>query len=90
MQAESRMPYEINASRRHRIPKACCRVKKWLDYDAALPRRGDLTVRVTPAATIRLDAASQRPTRVPSAIFPDRCRDGRAAAAGVWPTLAPD
>jgi transposase len=44
------MPYKVNEKRRHRIPKARYRVKNWRDYDAALRRRGDLTVWVTPAA----------------------------------------
>jgi hypothetical protein len=44
------MPYKVNQERRHRIPKARYRVKNWRDYDAALRRRGDLTVWVTPAA----------------------------------------
>jgi hypothetical protein len=49
-EAESRMPYKVNEKRRHRIPKARYRVKNWHSYDAALRRRGDLTVWVTPAA----------------------------------------
>jgi transposase len=44
------MPYKVNEKRRHRIPKARYRVQNWRDYDAALCRRGDLTVWVTPAA----------------------------------------
>ena len=44
------MSYKINQDRRHKIPKARYRVKNWRDYDAALCRRGDLTVWVTPAA----------------------------------------
>ena len=44
------MPYKVNEKRRHRIPKARYRVKNWRSYDAALRRRGDLTVWVTPAA----------------------------------------
>jgi hypothetical protein len=44
------MPYKVNEKRRHRIPKARYRVQNWRDYDAALRRRGDLTVWVTPAA----------------------------------------
>ena len=38
------MPYKFNASRRHKIPKARYRVTNWPEYDAALVRRGDLTV----------------------------------------------
>ena len=44
------MPYKVNETRRHKIPKARYRVKNWHSYDAALRRRGDLTVWVTPAA----------------------------------------
>jgi transposase len=44
------MPYKVNEKRRHKIPKAHYRVQNWRDYDAALRRRGDLTVWVTPAA----------------------------------------
>ncbi len=45
------MPYKVNEKCRHRIPKACYRVKNWYSYDAALRRRGDLKVLVTPAAS---------------------------------------
>jgi transposase len=41
------MPYKVNQERRHRIPKAHYHVKNWRGYDAALRRRGDLTVWVT-------------------------------------------
>src|SRR5271169_229341 len=44
------MPYKFNASRRHKIPKARYRVTNWPDYDAALMRRGDLTVWFTEEA----------------------------------------
>ncbi|EIM26446.1 hypothetical protein MicloDRAFT_00029950 [Microvirga lotononidis] len=44
------MPYKVNEKRRHKIPKARYCVQNWRDYDAALRRRGDLTVWVTPAA----------------------------------------
>jgi transposase len=44
------MPYKANEKRRHKIPKARYRVKNWRDYDAALRRRGDLTVWVTAEA----------------------------------------
>ena len=44
------MPYKVNEKRRHRIPKARYRVKNWRSYDAALRRRGGLSVWVTPAA----------------------------------------
>jgi hypothetical protein len=38
------MPYKFNESRRHKIPKARYRVTNWPAYDAALVRRGSLTV----------------------------------------------
>src|SRR5271157_4969814 len=38
------MPYKFNESRRHKIPKARYRVTNWPEYDAALVRRGGLTV----------------------------------------------
>jgi transposase len=41
------MPYKFNESRRHKIPKARYRVTNWPDYDAALVRRGSLTVWIT-------------------------------------------
>jgi len=37
------MPYKVNESRRHKIPRARYRVENWAAYDAALRRRGDLT-----------------------------------------------
>jgi Transposase DDE domain len=45
------MPYKANEPRRHRIPKARYRIENWAEYDAALRRRGGLTVWVTPEAT---------------------------------------
>ena len=44
------MPYKFNASRRHKIPMARYRVTNWPEYDAALMRRGDLTVWFTEEA----------------------------------------
>jgi Transposase DDE domain len=41
------MPHKFNECRRHKIPKARYRVANWPDYDAALVRRGSLTVWVT-------------------------------------------
>jgi Transposase DDE domain len=38
------MPYKFNESRRHKIPKARYRVTNWPEYDAALIRRGSVTV----------------------------------------------
>lgn len=44
------MPYKANENRRHKIPKARYRVENWAAYDAALRRRGDLRIWVTPEA----------------------------------------
>ena len=38
------MPYKFNEGRRHEFSKARYRVTNWPDYDAALVRRGELTV----------------------------------------------
>ncbi len=44
------MPDKANEPRRHKIPRARYRVANWAAYDAALRRRGDLTLWVTPEA----------------------------------------
>src|SRR5450631_702410 len=44
------MPYKFNQGRRHKIPKAKYRVTNWPEYDAALVRRGNLTVWVAEEA----------------------------------------
>jgi hypothetical protein len=44
------MPYKFNESRRHKIPTAKYRVTNWPEYDAALVRRGSLTVWMTEEA----------------------------------------
>src|ERR1700676_2967965 len=44
------MPYKFNEARRHKIPKAKYKVMNWADYNAALIRRGSLTVWVTDEA----------------------------------------
>ena len=44
------MPYKANADRRHKIPRARYRVTNWPEYDAALVRRGSLTLWVTEEA----------------------------------------
>jgi hypothetical protein len=45
-----RYTYKANAERRHKIPRARYRVTNWPDYDAALVRRGSLTLWVTEEA----------------------------------------
>ena len=44
------MPHKLNDDRRHKFAKAKYRVTNWSDYDAALVRRGDLTVWLTEEA----------------------------------------
>ena len=44
------MPFKLNATRRHRIPKQRHRVTNWAEYDAGLRARGSLTVWFTPEA----------------------------------------
>src|SRR3954453_10150446 len=44
------MPDKANADRRHKIPSARYRVMNWPEYDAALVRRGSLTVWITEEA----------------------------------------
>jgi hypothetical protein len=44
------VPFKANAARRHRIPKQRHKVTNWVAYDAALRRRGSLTVWFTEAA----------------------------------------
>src|SRR5712671_4552724 len=44
------MPYKFNESRRHKIPRARYQVTNWPEYDAALVRRGGITVWFTEEA----------------------------------------
>ena len=44
------MPYKFNEARRHKFPKAKYSVTNWPEYDAALVRRGSLTVWLTDEA----------------------------------------
>jgi Transposase DDE domain len=44
------MPYQANAARRPKFPKARYQVKNWSEYDQALQQRGSLTLWVTPEA----------------------------------------
>jgi hypothetical protein len=81
------MPYKANEDRRHKIPRAHYRVGNWAAYDAALRRRGDLTIWVTAEA---MDTGIHRPARSTTAILRDCCRDGPDAAAGFWAAVAPD
>ena len=44
------MPYKFHENRRHKFPKARYRVTNWPEYDAALVRRGSLTLWFTEEA----------------------------------------
>jgi hypothetical protein len=44
------MPYKFNEARRHKIPTAKYKVTNWPEYEAALVRRGSLTVWMTEEA----------------------------------------
>jgi transposase len=54
------MPYKFNESRRHKIPKAKYRVANWPDYEAALIKRGSLTVWITEEAIAAWQAPATR------------------------------
>ena len=51
------MPHKANAGRRHHIPRPKRRVTNWAEYDAALRRRGSLTVWFTEEAIASWRAA---------------------------------
>jgi hypothetical protein len=44
------MPHKHNADRRHHIPKMAFKVQNWPEYEAALRRRGSLTLWIEGAA----------------------------------------
>jgi hypothetical protein len=54
------MPYKVNEPRRHRILKARYKIENWAEYDAALHRRGSLTLLVTPEAIAAWAPAASR------------------------------
>ena len=56
------MPFKANAAGRHHIPRQRQRVTNWPEYDAALRRRGSVTVWVTDEA-IAAWQAEPRTTR---------------------------
>ncbi|CAO3356309.1 hypothetical protein [Azospirillum palustre] len=64
------MPYKANEPRRHKIPRARYRVENWAAYDAALRRRGDLTIWVSPEAI-----AAWTPPATGRRGRPSRCSD---------------
>src|SRR5215218_829177 len=50
------VPFKANADRRHHIPRQRHRVTNWSEYDAALRRRGSLTVWFTDEAVAAWEA----------------------------------
>jgi transposase len=54
------MPYKFTESRRHKFSKARYRVTNWPEYDAALVRRGSLTVWFTEEAVAARHALATR------------------------------
>jgi hypothetical protein len=52
------MPYKFNEGRRHKIPKIKYRVTNWPEYDAALVRRGSLTIWLTEEAIAAWQASA--------------------------------
>ena len=59
------MPYKFNQPRRHKIPTTKYRVTNWPDYDAALVRRGALTVWFTDGRALQVLAYVARAARTP-------------------------
>ncbi|ANP89315.1 IS5 family transposase [Rhizobium leguminosarum] len=64
------MPHKHNAARRHHIGKMKFKVTNWAEYEAALRRRGSLTVWMTPEALIGW-AAPRRRTRGGQPLYSD-------------------
>ena len=58
------MPYKFHESRRHKFPKARYRVTNWPEYDAALVRRGGLTLWFTEEAVAAWRALVPRDSKV--------------------------
>ena len=83
------MPYKANADRRHKIPKMRYRVTNWPDYDAALVRRGSLTLWITEEAL----AAWHAPVtgkRGGQPVYSDLAIETSGPSSGVSPAAAPD
>jgi hypothetical protein len=54
------MPYKFTEGRRHKFSKARYRLTNWPEYDAALVRRGILTLWFTEEAVAALHAPASR------------------------------
>jgi hypothetical protein len=83
------MPSKFNEGRRHKFPRARYRVTNWPDYDAALVRRGELTVWLTEEAIASWYARRLESVAVNRSIR--NCHRYRTyALPGVPPTAASD
>lgn len=65
------MPYKANGARRHKFTKAKYHVTSWPEYDAALVRRGSLTVWVTDEAVAAWHAPSAGGKRGGQRVYSD-------------------
>ncbi len=60
------MPFKLNTTPHHRIPKQCFRLTNWPAYQARLRRRSDLTFRLDEASPAGwLASRRTRPGRQP-------------------------
>src|SRR5215469_418522 len=84
------MPYKFNEPRRHEIPTAKCRVMNWPDYDAALVRRGALTVWFTDEAIAEWRAPATGRRGGQTDLFGARHRNCPDNTFGVPPAAASD
>ena len=84
------MPHKFNEPRRHKIPTAKYRVTNWPDYDAALVRRGALTVWFTDEAIAEWRAPATRRRGGSADLFSARHRNCPDNTFGVPPAAASD
>ena len=82
------MPYKFNEGRRHKFSKARYRVTNWPDYDAALVRRGELTVWLTEEVIAAWYAPATGESWRSTDLFGNSHRDRAYASPGVPPTAA--
>jgi hypothetical protein len=76
------MPYKFNESRRHKIPKARYRVTNWPEYDAALMRRGSLTLWFTEEAVEAWHGTRSGRSVTASEAHPTHCIRGHPSVRG--------
>ena len=65
------MPNKINDDRRHKFKKMRYRVTNWPQYDAALVRRGDLTMWLTEEAVTAWHSPRRRTGRGGQCVYSD-------------------